>query len=156
VKIEPTIEAAVDLFRHGTSGHAITTTCEPALPIVDADPDALERGLTNLMSNAIKYSPSGSAVQVGARALPDGVAIEVADAGRGIPPEALGRVFEPYYRVPDAAGAAHGTGIGLAVVKALVEAHGGTIQVESAPAVGTRVTVVLPTGAPALPERSVP
>ena len=112
--------------------------------------------LTNLVSNAIKYSPSGTAVQVGARALPDGVAIEVADAGRGIPPEALSRIFEPYYRVPDAAGAAHGTGIGLAVVKALVEAHGGTIQVESAPAVGTRVTVVLPTGARTLPERSVP
>ena len=156
VKIEPTIEAAVDLFRHGMSGHAITTTCDAALPIVDADPDALERVLTNLVSNAIKYSPSGTAVQVGARALPDGVAIEVVDAGRGIPPQALSRVFEPYYRVPDAAGAAHGTGIGLAVVKALVEAHGGTIQVESAPAVGTRVTVVLPTGARTLPERSVP
>ncbi len=70
--------------------------------------------------------------------------IEVADAGRGIPADALSRVFEPYYRVPDAAGAAHGTGIGLAVVKALVEAHGGTVRVESAPAMGTRVTVILP------------
>jgi signal transduction histidine kinase len=144
VKIESTIEATVDLFRQGTTSHSITTECESSLPVVDADPDALERVLTNLVSNAIKYSPSGSAVRVGARALADGVAIEVADAGRGIPAEALGRVFEPYYRVPDAAGAAHGTGIGLAVVKALVEAHGGTVRVESAPAIGTRVTVVLP------------
>jgi two-component system sensor histidine kinase KdpD len=144
VRIESTIEATVDLFRQGTASHPITAECESALPVVDADPDALERVLTNLVSNAIKYSPSGSTVRVGARALAGGVAIEVADAGRGIPADALSRVFEPYYRVPDAAGAAHGTGIGLAVVKALVEAHGGTVRVESAPAMGTRVTVVLP------------
>jgi two-component system, OmpR family, sensor histidine kinase KdpD len=144
LKIEPTIEATVDLFRQGTATHLITTECEPWLPMVVADPDALERVLTNLISNAIKYSPTGSAVRVGARAVTGGVAIEVADAGRGIPADALPRVFEPYYRVPDAAGSAHGTGIGLAVVKALVEAHGGTVRVESAPTLGTRVTVVLP------------
>jgi two-component system, OmpR family, sensor histidine kinase KdpD len=144
LKVEPTIEATVDLFRQGAPTHPITTDCESSLPIVDADPDALERVLTNLVSNAIKYSPAGSAVRVGARALDGGVAIEVADAGRGIPADALSRVFEPYYRVPDAAGAAHGTGIGLAVVKALVEAHGGTVRVDSAPMIGTRVTVVLP------------
>jgi len=144
LKLAPAIEATVDVFRQGTATHLITTECEPSLPVIDADPDALERVLTNLISNAIKYSPTGSAVHVGARALDGGVAIEVADAGRGIPVEALSRVFEPYYRVPDAAGAARGTGIGLAVVKALVEAHGGTVRVESAPALGTRVTVVLP------------
>jgi two-component system, OmpR family, sensor histidine kinase KdpD len=144
LKVESTIEATVDVFRQGAPTHPITTNCESSLPVVDADPDALERVLTNLVSNAIKYSPSGSVVRVGARALAGGVAIEVADAGRGIPAEALSRVFEPYYRVPDAAGAAHGTGIGLAVVKALVEAHGGTVRVDSAPTIGTRVTVVLP------------
>jgi signal transduction histidine kinase len=151
LKIEPTIEATVDLFRHGTATHLITTECEPALPVVAADPDALERVLTNLISNAIKYSPTGSTVRVGARPLAGAVAIEVADAGRGIPADVVHRVFEPYYRVPDAAGVAHGTGIGLAVVKALVEAHGGTVRVDSAPTIGTRVTVVLP-----LSERSVP
>ena len=151
VRIEPTIEATADLFRQGTATHLITTECEPALPVVAADPDALERVLTNLISNAIKYSPTGSAVRVGARAVAGAVAIEVADAGRGIPPEALPRLFEPYYRVPDAAGAARGTGIGLAVVKALVEAHGGTVRVDSTPALGTRVTIVLPSS-----ERSVP
>jgi len=151
LKIEPTIEATVDLFRHGTATHLITTECEPALPVVAADPDALERVLTNLISNAIKYSPTGSTVRVGARSLAGAVAIEVADAGRGIPADVVHRVFEPYYRVPDAAGVAHGTGIGLAVVKALVEAHGGTVRVDSAPTIGTRVTVVLPSS-----ERSVP
>ena len=142
--VESAIEATVDLFRHGTATHPIATECEPALPHVVADPDALERVLTNLISNAIKYSPTGSVVRVSARALDGAVAIDVADAGRGIPAEALSRIFEPYYRVPDAAGVAHGTGIGLAVVKALVEAHGGAVRVDSAPALGTRVTVVLP------------
>ena len=154
LKIEPAIEATVDIFRQGSATHLVTTECEPSLPVVDADPDALERVLTNLISNAIKYSPTGSAVHVGARALDGAVAIEVADAGRGIPADALGRVFEPYYRVPDAAGVARGTGIGLAVVKALVEAHGGTVRVESAPALGTRVTVVLPACAAAIHGRS--
>jgi two-component system sensor histidine kinase KdpD len=142
--VEPTVVATVDLFRQGTTTHPIAIACEPALPKIDADPDAIERVLTNLISNAIKYSPAGSVVRVGARARNGGVAIDVADSGRGIPAEALGRIFEPYYRVPDAAGAARGTGIGLAVVKALVEAHGGAIEVESAPTLGTRVTVVLP------------
>jgi two-component system, OmpR family, sensor histidine kinase KdpD len=142
--VEPTVVATVDLFRQGTTTHPIAIACEPALPKIDADPDALERVLTNLISNAIKYSPAGSVIRVGARAVDDGVAISVSDSGRGIPAEALGRIFEPYYRVPDAAGAARGTGIGLAVVKALVEAHGGAVEVESAPTLGTRVTVVLP------------
>ena len=157
VKLEPTIEATVDLFRQGAATHLITTECEPSLPVVYADPDALERVLTNLISNAIKYSPTGSAVRVGARALGGAVAIEVADAGRGIPAEVVHRIFDPYYRVPDAAGMARGTGIGLAVVKALVEAHGGTVRVDSTPAIGTRVTVVLPAPAGAFldtPRRS--
>jgi signal transduction histidine kinase len=151
VKIEAVVQATAEIFRQGSATHLITTACEPALPIVDADPDALERVLTNLISNAIKYSPTGSTVCVGARAAAEGVVIEVADAGRGIPAESLSRVFEPYYRVPDAAGAARGTGIGLAVVKALVEAHGGTVHVDSAPALGTRVTVVLPPAASLTP-----
>ena len=71
------------------------------------------------------------------------VEFSVHDAGRGIPPEALPRVFEPYYRAPGV-GSARGAGLGLAVVKSLVDAHGGTIQLESAPDQGTRVTFVLP------------
>ncbi|PYM96520.1 MAG: hypothetical protein DME04_01790 [Candidatus Rokuibacteriota bacterium] len=149
--LEPAIEATVDLFRLGAATHAIAIECEPALPAVDADPDAVERVLTNLISNAIKYSPAGSTVRVKAQALAGVVAIEVADSGRGIPAEALERVFEPYYRAPDVAGVAPGTGIGLAVVKALVEAHGGAVRVDSVPALGTRVTFVLPSYAGPVP-----
>jgi signal transduction histidine kinase len=142
--VASTIDAAVDLFRHGAATHPIAVACEPCLPPLDADPDAVERVLTNLLSNAVKYSPLGSPVRVSASARDGAVAIEVADEGCGIAAEAMGRIFEPYYRAPGAAGAARGTGIGLAVVKALVEAHGGSVHVESAPALGTCVRVVLP------------
>ena len=149
--LAPAIEATADLFRLGTATHPIAIECDPALPPVDADPDAVERVLTNLISNAIKYSPAGSTVRVKAQALAGVVAIEVADSGRGIAAEALGRVFEPYYRAPDVAGVAPGTGIGLAVVKALVEAHGGAVRVDSVPMLGTRVTFVLPSCAGPVP-----
>jgi signal transduction histidine kinase len=83
-------------------------------------------------------------VHVAARAR-DGVAVEfsVHDAGRGIPADALPHVFEPYYRAPGV-GSARGAGLGLAVVKSLIDAHGGAIHLESAPDRGTRVTFVLP------------
>ena len=136
--------AAVDVMRRAAPHHRLELECAPDLPPLDADADALERVLLNLLGNAVKYSPSGSTVRVRARAVPGAVELEVEDEGRGIAPEALPRVFEPYYREPGAAAAAAGAGIGLAVVKSLVEAHGGTIRLDSAPGRGTRVTVHWP------------
>jgi two-component system sensor histidine kinase KdpD len=144
VAVAPALAAAVELFRRAES-HRILLEFDEKLPAILADPDALDRILKNLVSNAIKYSPAGSTVRVTARTA-DAASVEVSvhDEGRGIPPDALPRVFEPYYRAPGAAGAARGTGLGLAVVKSLIEAHGGTIRLESAPGRGTRVTFVLP------------
>ena len=142
--VEPAIAAAVALFRAQTPAR-ILTDCMSGLPAVDADPDAFDRILKNLVSNALKYSAPDGVVCIGARATTEGaVEFTVEDSGRGIPAVALRRVFEPYYRAPDAAGAARGEGIGLAVVKSLVEAHGGEIAVASTPGIGTRVTFVLP------------
>ncbi|HSE92588.1 MAG TPA: HAMP domain-containing sensor histidine kinase [Methylomirabilota bacterium] len=134
------ITSGVEVFRDGT--HRVMVACAEPLPDVLADPDALDRVLKNLVSNAIKYSPPGTVVRVSARAAGGGVEIAVADQGRGIPADALPRLFEPYYRAPGSEGA-RGTGLGLAVVKALVEAHGGTVSVESAPGTGTRVAFTL-------------
>ena len=146
VAVEALLVATADVFRRGSATHPIVVECAPGLPRVDADPDALERILANLVSNALKYSPPGRTVRVRARPAPDGAAVdlEVEDEGAGIPAESLARIFEPYYRAPEAAGTARGTGIGLAVVKSLVEAHGGRIRIDSAPARGTRVTFSLP------------
>jgi signal transduction histidine kinase len=143
VDVTAAVASAVEVLRRAGS-HRLVVECEDALPEVDADADALDRILKNLVSNAMKYSPPGSAVLIAARAR-DGAGVEVSvrDSGRGIPPEALPHVFEPYYRAPGV-GSARGAGLGLAVVKSLIDAHGGTIDLESAPGHGTRVTFVLP------------
>jgi signal transduction histidine kinase len=146
VDVAAALASAVEVFRRAGS-HRLVVECADPLPAVDVDPDALDRILKNLVSNAMKYSPAGSAVRVTARAHPAAaVELSVHDSGRGIPPEALPRVFEPFYRAPGV-GSARGSGLGLAVVKSLVDAHGGTIELDSAPDHGTRVTFVLPAAA---------
>jgi signal transduction histidine kinase len=143
VNVGDALRSVVELLAR-RSTHVIHLECADALPAVDADADALDRVLKNLISNAMKYSPAGTAVTVRARALGAGVEFSVEDQGPGIPAAALPRVFEPYYRAPGAAHAAVGSGLGLAVVKSLVDAHGGSIAIDSALACGTRVTFVLP------------
>jgi signal transduction histidine kinase len=138
------IEATVEVLRTAAPRHQLTVSCDPALPAVDADPDALARVLRNLVGNAIKYAPPGTVVLVRARAHGSMVEIAVEDQGPGIAPEALPRLFEPYYRAPGAEAMAPGTGLGLAVVKALVEAHGGRAVVDSERGKGTRVSFTLP------------
>ncbi|MEK7700364.1 MAG: GAF domain-containing sensor histidine kinase, partial [candidate division NC10 bacterium] len=146
IAVEAALVATADVFRRGSATHPIVVDCAAGLSRVDADPDALERILTNLISNALKYSPPGRTVRVRARPAPAGSGVEFAveDEGAGIPAESLARLFEPYFRAPESAGTARGTGIGLAVVKSLVEAHGGQIRVDSAPGIGTRVVFSLP------------
>ena len=144
-RVEPAaaVVSVVEVF-HRAGSHELVADCEDGLPGVDADADALDRILKNLVSNAMKYSPAGTAVRIAARALNGaGVEVSVRDSGRGIPPEALPHVFEPYYRAPGV-GSARGAGLGLAVVKSLIDAHGGTIDLESEPGHGTRVTFFIP------------
>jgi len=133
-----------EVMRRAAPRHPIEIDCPTDLPLIDADPDALERILMNLMGNAVKYSHAGSPIQVRVRATGPEVALSVEDRGCGIPVHEQARVFEAYYRAADAARLARGAGIGLAVVRALVEAHRGTIHLDSVPGGGTRATVTLP------------
>jgi signal transduction histidine kinase len=118
----------------------------PSDPImVDADPDALEQVVLNLISNALKYS--GSARQVAVSVGRNGTiaTLEVQDRGVGIASEDLPHLFEPYFRAQREDGPRiSGTGLGLSIVKHSVDAHGGSIAVDSEPGHGTRVTVTLP------------
>jgi two-component system, OmpR family, sensor histidine kinase KdpD len=140
----PLIATAVELFRRTRTTHRLELHVDGALPRVDADADALDRVLKNLIGNALKYSPPGSCVRVRARSVDGVVAVDVEDEGPGIPPEERARIFEPYYRMRDTAAMGPGTGLGLSVVKSLIEAHGGTVHADAAPGTGTRMTVILP------------
>ncbi len=115
-----------------------------------ADPNRLDRIVTNLLSNALKYSPADSTVELGAAAAGGWVTISVADHGPGIPSEDLPHVFERFYRGQRTA-ARGGLGIGLYSVRLLVEAHGGTVRVEPGSRGGTTFHVALPMAPAPLP-----
>jgi len=116
------------------------------LPTVDADRDKLTQILTNLIGNAIKFTPAGGrvAVQAQVNAHNDFLRICVSDTGCGIPPEELPKVFEKFFRGTTTPAEGRGAGLGLAIVKSLVELHGGRIWVESAAGQGSSFFFTLP------------
>ena len=110
----------------------------PACLTILADPDKLEQILINLLDNAIKFTPAGGRVTVDASDLGDRVRIDVKDTGIGIPPKDISRIFERFYRVDTARSRElGGTGLGLSIVKHIVQAHGGSVAVESTPGKGS-------------------
>jgi CheY-like chemotaxis protein/anti-sigma regulatory factor (Ser/Thr protein kinase) len=124
----------------------VVVDAAPDLPPVRADANRIQQVLSNLLGNARKYSPGGGTIVLSARALDSAVELTVADQGLGIPPEALPRIFEKFYRVDNSdRREIRGTGLGLAIVKQIVEVHGGRVRAES-PGLGqgTRITVTLP------------
>ena len=144
------VAAAVDTFndRYDERGVALSTDVAPGLPMLHVDPERIGQVLANLLDNALRHTPNGGTVTVTARATPGAVVLAVTDTGTGIPAEHLPHVFERFYRVDRARDRAHGgSGIGLAIAKAIVEAHGGTVVATSGGAgLGTTVTVTVPTG----------
>jgi signal transduction histidine kinase len=115
-----------------------------ALPF-DADASRLGQVLDNLVSNAIKFTPSGGSVVVSTRNSDGWACVEVADTGIGVPQDEVGQLFSRFYRASSATRRAiPGTGLGLVIARAIVEAHGGSIELESREGEGTRVTVSLP------------
>jgi len=125
-------------------GVALTCTCENLNPVL-ADPKNIEEVFNNLITNAINYSPDGGEVSITARSLMEHIEIKVSDTGVGIPAEELPKIFDKFYRVKHPkTRKVIGTGLGLSIVKGVVEAHHGTIDVESAPDKGTTFRILLP------------
>ncbi len=121
---------------------------DPRLPIVVGDRDRLIQVVSNLVNNAIKYSPDGGTVTLATRAEGGFALISVTDTGLGIPPDEIGHVFERFRRVRSgAAQSIPGTGLGLTIVKQIVEMHGGKIWVESAVGHGSAFHVTIPLAA---------
>jgi signal transduction histidine kinase len=122
------------------SGARVHLTAEPRL-FVDADPQRLRQALDNLIGNARGHSPAGAPVVVSARAGAGGILVTVSDSGEGIDPADQARIFVAGVRLTDAR---PGSGLGLAIVQAVAEAHGGTVEVDSAPGQGAAFTLALP------------
>jgi two-component system phosphate regulon sensor histidine kinase PhoR len=129
-------------------------TAPPGI-LISADADRLAQVLTNLVDNALKYTPEGGQVDVQVAAINGEVEVQVNDSGRGIGAEDLPHVFERFYRADRSrTRGSGGTGLGLAITKHIVEAHGGRISVSSRPNEGTTFKVTLPRAAAATPDAS--
>jgi len=123
--------------------HPLRVDIQPDLPLVCFDYVKIAQVLVNLIENAVKYTPPGTPIVVTARAARDAVELAVTDSGPGIPANELDRIFDPFYRSPRNA-RVPGTGIGLAIARGFVEAHGGRIRVESRPGGGASFRFTLP------------
>jgi PAS domain S-box-containing protein len=145
------VAEAVALVREGAvgSGLELHVAIDPALPeLMDLDRLRIKQVLVNLLSNAVKFTPRGGEIGVEATAAAEGVILTVRDTGIGIPKSKQHRLFQPFEQVDSSLTREHeGTGLGLALSKRLVEAHGGTIMVDSRPGEGSRFTVALPVAA---------
>lgn len=132
-------------FEGHRAGVEFRVDAEAGLPLLLADEDKLERVLINLCGNAVKYSPNGGVITIEAKRLDGRLELSVADQGPGMGQETQARLFQKFYRANDAVAAkTHGTGLGLYIAKAIVEAHGGAIRVESRPGHGARMILQLP------------
>jgi two-component system cell cycle sensor histidine kinase PleC len=135
------------LVRERAKRNGVTLTEEvPVVPLlVEADRRAMKQILLNLLSNAIKFTPAGGQVMVRAASDNNALVLAVEDTGIGIPPDHVHHLGNPFVQVRSSAGAAHeGTGLGLALVRALAEVHGGRLKIESVLNHGTTVSVTIP------------
>ena len=142
------VVAAAQAVQPDPPSHQLSVAAPPSLRAV-VDPLRLEQVLTNLVDNAVKYSPEGGPVELRAGA-PDAATVELAvsDRGRGIPPEARERIFDRFYQA-HAADHASGMGLGLYISRQIVELHGGKLRAEFPAEGGTRFVVTVPSGMPA-------
>jgi two-component system, OmpR family, sensor histidine kinase BaeS len=117
---------------------------QPDMPVINLDADRLALAVQNLISNAIRYTPSGGSVCVKSETDGKDLVIQVSDTGPGIPPEEQGMIFEPFTRGSTARRFSQGMGLGLTITRDLVEAHGGTINLESKPGEGSTFRMMVP------------
>jgi signal transduction histidine kinase len=145
--VEPVIHEVLEAFRYplAQQGFKVDVYVAPDLPEIPLDPEAMKQALANLVDNAIKYSDERRRLGVTARRVGNDICIAVSDEGVGIPAREHDRIFEKFYRVGRSeTQGRRGSGVGLALVKHIVEAHGGHVTVESQSDQGSCFTVHLP------------
>jgi len=125
--------------------HTVTFSPEGEIPELTADKERIEQVIINIISNSVKYTPEGGRIDISAVCKDEKISVRVADNGIGIPEEDKEHIFERFYRVEKSrTSETGGTGLGLAIARELIEAHGGTISIESELGKGSAVTVTLP------------
>jgi PAS domain S-box-containing protein len=146
VELGGLLEGTVQAIRPAAAARGIELVADVEDPgLVEADPDKLDRAVLNLLSNAVKFTPPGGRVTLSARRLDGHAQLTVSDTGVGIPLEEQPRLFSRFFRSSTAtSNAIQGTGLGLVIVKTIVEQHGGEIRLISTPGQGTSVSIVLP------------
>lgn len=144
VQLATLLAEVVDLYRYVIDEHQLDVSITaPPTVWVSADPMRLQQVIANLLDNAIKYTPPGGQITLTACQEPTGVTVVVEDTGRGMTPDELGHIWDRLYR-GDRSRSQRGLGLGLSLVKAVVQAHHGTVTVSSTPGMGSRFTVRFP------------
>jgi signal transduction histidine kinase/CheY-like chemotaxis protein len=149
VNLKSLIDGAIDNYQVRTRDKGICLKCriDADLPEIIADPRRLEQVLSNLLSNALKFTDTGGSIEIAARQKGEGIEIAVSDTGVGIPKDEIGSLFEKYRQTTSGKTSEHkGTGLGLVICKMIVEAHGGWIRVESQEGKGSTFFFSLPFG----------
>jgi PAS domain S-box-containing protein len=144
VALDQLAERIAERFRTQTTVHKISVDFPPGFPVVLADEDRISQVISNLLSNAMKYSPLGGEVRISGQVRPKQVLVCVSDQGPGIAPGDIPHVFDRFYRSADVSRSTKGAGLGLYLARAVVEAHGGRIWVDPKPGDGARICFSLP------------
>ena len=149
IDLRPLVESLVERTARARAGESVAQVVNkvPAgIPPIEADQEQVERALRNLVNNALQYTPAEGTIQIAARPIGRGwVEVAVTDTGMGIAPEDVPRIFERFYRTDRSRERVHGhSGLGLAIVREIVEGHGGTIEVSSEVGRGTTFRFTLP------------
>jgi signal transduction histidine kinase/ActR/RegA family two-component response regulator len=154
VALADVVDAAVEVVAGAAADKHLRVTRSVAsdVPVVEADPNRLQQVLGNLLSNAVKFTPAGGSVSISLAAAGPSVRLAVSDTGEGLLPDVAPHIFDRFRQADSTITRQYGgLGLGLAIVRHIVELHGGTVQASSAgPGLGTTVTVLLPVAGPAI------
>jgi len=144
VALDGLVERMANHFRTQTEVHQIVVEFPADFPVITGDEERLEQVISNLISNAIKYSPKGGKISITGQVRPDHVMVCVSDQGPGVAPDDIPHIFDRFYRSSDAKRSTKGAGLGLYLARAVVEAHGGRIWADPHSISGARICFTLP------------
>src|SRR5215470_3903718 len=145
--LEEIVGSVLSRMTPALAQHPVSVALPADLPLVNVDPVLLEQVFANLLENAVKYTPAGTKIEISAQRVPGRVTVEVADSGPGFPPGEEAKLFDKFYRLQREAPQS-GVGLGLAICKAIIVAHGGTISAANRPSGGAVFRFELPAGEP--------